>query len=79
MDLTTTVINAHAALDKYQQSHPNLVSLWRGRIVTLTQELNRTVTQLHRATDLFELEPDPPIETLSLLLVLLQTPNRYKD
>lgn len=67
---------AHARLDAYAESHPNLVALWRKRLVERLIRLQTTITRIEMLTgdgnETLQTQPDLSIRMISMLHVLFR-------
>ena len=67
---------AHARLDAYAESHPNLVALWRKRLVERLVRLQRTIVRVEMLTgdgsETLRTQPDLSLRMIALLHILFR-------
>lgn len=73
MDLAENIALMESKLREHEHTHPNLVSLWRTRLISQTNKIHSTTQDFERASKLFATNPDPPMPTLALLICLLRS------
>ena len=71
---------AHARLDAYSESHPNLVALWKKRLVERLIRLQNTITRVEMLTgdgvETLQTQPDLSIRMISMLHILFRRGSR---
>lgn len=79
MDLSENIADMEERLKKYEETHPNLICLWRTKLMKQINNIHMTTEKFKRATKLFKTNPDPSIETLAILMCLLHSKKYIKE